>query len=52
MMIAGHKTRCVFDRYKIVNDQDLKPASKIQSEYLKALDGHNLGTVSKISHKS
>ncbi len=51
-MIAGHKTQFVFDRYNIVNDLDLKRASKMQSEYLKSLDGHNLGTVSKISHKS
>ena len=48
MTISGHKTRCVFDRYNIVNDQDLKLAAQKQSEYLESLDGHNLGTVAKI----
>jgi len=48
MVISGHKTRCVFDRYNIVNDQDLKLAAQKQSDYLQSLDGHNLGTVTKI----
>lgn len=48
MMISGHKTRCVFDRYNIVNENDLKLAAQQQSEYLKSLSGHNLGTVAKI----
>jgi len=48
MMISGHKTRCVFDRYNIVNDQDLKLAAQKQSVYLESLDGHNLGTMPKI----
>lgn len=52
MTISGHKTRSVFDRYNIVNDQDLKLAAKRQSEYLDSLDGHNLGTVAKISSKN
>ncbi len=45
MLISGHKTRNVFDRYNTVNDQDLKLAAQKQSEYLKSLGGHNLGTV-------
>ncbi len=49
MMISGHKTRSVFDRYNIVNDQDLKLAAQLQSDYLKTLNGHNLGTVPKMS---
>jgi hypothetical protein len=32
MMISGHKKRCVFDRYDMVNDQDLKLAAQKQSE--------------------
>ena len=54
MKITGHKTRSVFDRYNIVNDNDLKKAAKSQEEYLskqkKFCHGHNLGTIMK-SHK-
>jgi len=49
MMISGHKTRSVFDRYNIVNEDDLKKASQRVREYhlqrVKMENGHNLGTV-------
>ncbi len=49
MEISGHKTRSVFERYNIVNESDLKLASKRVKEYhlerAKFENGHNLGTV-------
>lgn len=49
MMVSGHKTRSVFERYNIVNEDDLKKASRRVTEYHEekatANLGHNLGTI-------
>jgi integrase len=46
MTISGHKTRSVFDRYNIVNPDDLKQASGKMEQYLRSQNhGHNLGTI-------
>ena len=49
MLLTGHKTRSVFDRYNIVNEDDLKKASqrvkKYHEERVILQSGHNLGTV-------
>ena len=49
MMISGHKTRSVFERYNIVNEDDLKKASQRVREYHQEMvilkNGHSLGTV-------
>ncbi len=51
MMISGHKTRSVFDRYNIVNDADLRLASERQESYLNSLTGTNSGTIHQIDEK-
>ncbi|MFO7556350.1 MAG: tyrosine-type recombinase/integrase [Desulfobacterales bacterium] len=52
MMISGHKTRSVFERYNIVNDADLQLAAQKQAIYLNSQAGTISGTIHDLKEKA
>lgn len=45
MMMTGHKTRSVFERYNIVSDGDLNEAARRLDEAANKLTGTTAGTI-------
>ena len=51
MMITGHKTRDVFERYNIVSDGDLEEAARRIDERVARPNGHTFGHTSPLTFK-
>jgi integrase len=45
MALMGHKTRAMYDRYNIVDEDDMRAASAQMQDWLR--DRHNLGTINE-----